>query len=57
MQSVQRHLGKYMKRTADDRTVSVLLKDFEDADQLLSRVCGNTESHLAGRDHSKSNGH
>jgi hypothetical protein len=43
MQSVHRHFGKYMKRTADDRTVSVLLKDFEDADQLLSRVCGNAE--------------
>lgn len=41
MQSVQRHIGKYMKRTADEKTVSVLLKDFEDADQLLSKVCGH----------------
>ena len=30
-----------MKRTADEKTVSVLLKDFEDADQLLSKVCGH----------------
>jgi hypothetical protein len=45
MQSVHRHFGKFMKRTADDRTVSVLLKDFEDADQLLSRVCGSVEGY------------
>jgi hypothetical protein len=38
MQSVQRHFGKYMKRTADEGQVSVLLKDFDDADQLLTRV-------------------
>ena len=38
MQSVQRHFGKYMKRTADENQISVLLKDFEDADQLLTRV-------------------
>lgn len=38
MQSVQRHFGKYMKRSADEKQVSVLLKDFEDADQLLTRV-------------------
>ena len=38
MQSVQRHFGRYMKRTADEGQVSVLLKDFDDADQLLSRV-------------------
>jgi hypothetical protein len=42
MQSVQRHFGKYMKRTADEGQISVLLKDFDDADQLLTRVsvCG-----------------
>lgn len=38
MQSVQRHFGKYMKRTADEKQVSVLLKDFEEADHLLTRV-------------------
>lgn len=27
-----------MKRTADEGQVSVLLKDFDDADQLLTRV-------------------
>ena len=39
MQSVQRQFGKYMKRTADEQQISVLLKDFEEADQLLGRVC------------------
>ena len=38
MQSVQRRFGKYMKRTADEGQISVLLKDFDDADQLLTRV-------------------
>ena len=38
MQSVQRHFGKYMKRSADESQVSVLLKDFEDADLLLAKV-------------------
>lgn len=28
-----------MKRSADDSQVSVLLKDFDDADKLLARVC------------------
>ncbi|RMD40663.1 hypothetical protein DV735_g4485, partial [Chaetothyriales sp. CBS 134920] len=38
MHSVQRRLGKYMRRTADETQVSVLLKDFEDADQLLAKI-------------------
>ena len=38
MQSVQRHFGKYMKRSADESHISVLLKDFEDADLLLAKV-------------------
>jgi hypothetical protein len=38
MQSVQRHFGRYMKRSADEKQVSVLLKDFEEADHLLTRV-------------------
>lgn len=36
MQSVQRRFGKV--RTADESQVAVLLKDFEDADKMLSRV-------------------
>jgi hypothetical protein len=38
MQTVQRHFGKYMRRSADEQQVSVLLKDFEEADKLLSKV-------------------
>jgi hypothetical protein len=38
MQSVQRQFGKFMKRSADDSQVSVLLKDFEEADLLLAKV-------------------
>jgi hypothetical protein len=38
MQSAQRYFGKFQKRTADEKTVSVLLKDFEEADLLLSKV-------------------
>jgi len=38
MQSVQRHFGKYMKRSADESQISVLLKDFDDADMLLAKV-------------------
>ena len=48
MQSVQRHFGKYMKRTADENQVSVLLKDFEDADSLLSRVSPTNPAHVSG---------
>ena len=35
---VQRQFQKYQKRSADEQQVSLLLKDFEDADQLLGRV-------------------
>lgn len=38
MQAVHRQFGKFMKRLPDDSQVSVLLKDFDDADQLLGRV-------------------
>nr|KAK5440154.1 hypothetical protein LTR18_008091 [Exophiala xenobiotica] len=38
MQSVQRHFGKYMRRSADEQHVSVLLKDFEEAERLLSKI-------------------
>lgn len=38
MNTVHRQFGRLMKRSADDSQVSVLLKDFEDADMLLSKV-------------------
>lgn len=38
MQSMQRQFGKLMKRSPDDSQISVLLKDFDDADKLLTRV-------------------
>ena len=38
MQSVQRRFGKLLPRTADESQVAVLLKEFEDADKMLSRV-------------------
>jgi hypothetical protein len=38
MQSVQRHFGKFGRRSADETQVSVLLKDFEEADKLLTKV-------------------
>lgn len=41
MQRAHRTFGKYMKRTADESQVSVLLADFEDADKMLTRVRGS----------------
>lgn len=38
MQSVQRQFGKFLSRSADESKVSVLLKDFEDADKMLTKV-------------------
>lgn len=38
MQSVQRQVGKFLTRSADASQVSVLLKDFEDADKMLTKV-------------------
>ncbi len=38
MQSVQRQVGKFLTRSADGSQVSVLLKDFEDADKMLTKV-------------------
>ncbi|KAJ9654771.1 hypothetical protein H2198_006210 [Neophaeococcomyces mojaviensis] len=35
---VQRQFQKYQKRSADEQQVSLLLKDFDDADQLLGRM-------------------
>ncbi|RJE24088.1 SH3 domain protein [Aspergillus sclerotialis] len=44
MQSMQRQFGKFMKRSADDSQVAVLLKDFEEADKLLSRIVDSTKA-------------
>jgi hypothetical protein len=42
MQSVQRKFGKMMSKNPGDNTrVSVLLKDYEDADQVLGKVRGH----------------
>ena len=39
MQSMQRRFGRMTTtRSADDSQVAVLLKDFEDADTLLTKV-------------------
>ena len=39
MDRVQRKFGKLLHRSADSSQVAVLLKDFDDADQMLARVC------------------
>ncbi|KAJ5919727.1 hypothetical protein N7454_009562 [Penicillium verhagenii] len=45
MQSVQRKFGRMTtKRTADDSQVAVLLKDFEDADNLLTKIIESTNA-------------
>ncbi|EXJ62680.1 hypothetical protein A1O7_03118 [Cladophialophora yegresii CBS 114405] len=38
MHSVHRQFGKLGKRSADEQTVSHLLKDFEEADKLLTKI-------------------
>jgi hypothetical protein len=38
MMKVQRQFGKMLPRTADEAQVSVLLKDFEDADKMLAKI-------------------
>ena len=43
MQTMQRQFGKLLPRTADESQVSVLLKDFEDADKMLAKVCMNLQ--------------
>ncbi|OJJ48243.1 hypothetical protein ASPZODRAFT_1543737 [Penicilliopsis zonata CBS 506.65] len=44
MQSMQRQFGRFMKRSADDSQVSVLLKDFDDADKLLAKIIDSTKA-------------
>lgn len=39
MKSMQRQFGKLMTRSTDESNVSVLLRDFGQADTLLSKVC------------------
>ncbi len=38
MQRMQRQFGKLLPRTADDAQVGMLIKDFEEADQMLDTV-------------------
>ncbi len=42
MQSVHRSFGKLLTRSADESQVSILLKDFEDADRMLTKVSIST---------------
>lgn len=39
MQRMQRKLGVFLPRTADDAQVGMLLADFEAADRMLEAVC------------------
>jgi len=45
---VQRQFQKYQKRSADEQQISLVLKDFEDADLLLGKV-SNLELRPAGK--------
>ncbi len=38
MQSVQRQFGRFMKRSADESQVALLLSDFDQIDKLLDKV-------------------
>ncbi|QKX61057.1 uncharacterized protein TRUGW13939_08203 [Talaromyces rugulosus] len=44
MQSVHRQFGRLMKRSADDSQVSVMLKDFDEADKLLAKIIESTKA-------------
>ncbi|KAF9894088.1 hypothetical protein FE257_009061 [Aspergillus nanangensis] len=44
MQSVQRQFGKFMKRSADDSQVAILLTDFHEADNLLGKIIESTSA-------------
>ncbi|KAJ5737589.1 uncharacterized protein N7483_002714 [Penicillium malachiteum] len=47
MLGIQRKFGRLTtKRTADDSQVAVLMKDFEDADMLLTKIIEHTKSWL-----------
>ncbi|KKK17867.1 hypothetical protein AOCH_006531, partial [Aspergillus ochraceoroseus] len=38
MQSVQRQFGKFMKRSADESQVAIILKDFNEVDHILEKI-------------------
>ncbi|PYH93209.1 hypothetical protein BO71DRAFT_311190, partial [Aspergillus ellipticus CBS 707.79] len=44
MHSMQRQFGRLMKRSADESQVSILLKDFEEADKILGRIVDSTSA-------------
>ncbi|KAL4933164.1 BAR and SH3 domain-containing protein [Aspergillus undulatus] len=44
MQSVQRQFGRFMKRSADDNQVALLLKDFDQIDKLLDKIVDSTKA-------------
>ncbi|RHZ46251.1 uncharacterized protein CDV56_104860, partial [Aspergillus thermomutatus] len=44
MQSVQRQFGRFMKRSADESQVGILLKDFDETDKLLGRIIESTRA-------------
>ncbi|KAL4900200.1 hypothetical protein BDW74DRAFT_103012 [Aspergillus multicolor] len=44
MQSVQRQFGKFMKRSADDSQVAILLKEFDQVDKLLDKIVDSTKA-------------
>ncbi|CRG87179.1 Reduced viability upon starvation protein 167 [Talaromyces islandicus] len=44
MQSVHRQFGRLMKRSADESQVSVILKDFDEADKLLAKIIESTKA-------------
>ncbi|GIJ85694.1 hypothetical protein Asppvi_004556 [Aspergillus pseudoviridinutans] len=44
MHSVQRQFGRFMKRSADESQVAILLKDFDETDKLLGRIVESTRA-------------
>ncbi|KAL4863265.1 hypothetical protein BDV12DRAFT_30276 [Aspergillus spectabilis] len=44
MQTVQRQFGRFMKRSADDNQVAILLKDFDQIDKLLDKIVDSTKA-------------
>ncbi|KAI9825126.1 MAG: hypothetical protein M1832_001446 [Thelocarpon impressellum] len=44
MMRVQRRFGKLLPRTADESQVSVLLKDYDDADTLLAKIIDSSKA-------------
>ncbi|OJJ02143.1 hypothetical protein ASPVEDRAFT_656491 [Aspergillus versicolor CBS 583.65] len=44
MQSVQRQFGRFMKRSADESQVALLLSDFDQIDKLLDKIVDSTRA-------------